>query len=129
MPLHSTRGTVGTYVYGTDYDIAGRKVRVNVEAEVANEGNADRSFRIHTVVRNVDGKEVLSFDSQRFTVGAGSKTVAKSAAMLEDAHFWSWGYGYLYTVATSVIDDKGAVSDEVLTRTGFRKTQFAEGKK
>ena len=128
LPLYSNLGTVGTYVYGTDYDIAGRKVRVNVEAEVANEGNADRSFRIHTVVRNVDGKEVLSFDSQRFTVGAGSKTVAKSAAMLEDAHFWSWGYGYLYTVATSVIDDNGAVSDEVLTRTGFRKTQFAEGK-
>ena len=40
----------------------------------------------------------------------------------------SWGYGYLYTVNTALLDDKGKVFDEVVTRTGFRKTKFGEGK-
>lgn len=42
-------------------------------------------------------------------------------------HFWSWGYGYLYTVKTALVID-GKKTDEVVTRTGFRKTRFAEGK-
>ena len=42
-------------------------------------------------------------------------------------HWWSWGYGYLYDVRTALKVD-GRVVDEVTTRTGFRKTRFAEGK-
>lgn len=43
-------------------------------------------------------------------------------------HFWSWGYGYLYTVKTLLKADDGSRIDDVITRTGFRKTRFAEGK-
>ena len=42
-------------------------------------------------------------------------------------HFWSWGYGYLYNVRSTLVVD-GKAADAVDTRTGFRKTRFAEGK-
>ncbi len=41
-------------------------------------------------------------------------------------HFWSWGYGYLYTVQTS-LRVEGEEVDAVSTRTGFRKTEFENG--
>lgn len=54
--------------------------------------------------------------------------IVKAASKVDNLHFWSWGYGYLYTVQTILKDNKNQVFDEVSTRTGFRKTQFAEGK-
>lgn len=128
LPLYSNLGTVGTYVYGSGYDIAQRKVNVNVETQIANDGNADKTFFVRTTVKDVDGRKVLSFDSQKCTLKAGGKTTVKSSGLLSDAHFWSWGYGYLYDVETAIVDNNGNVSDVVTTRTGFRKTRFAEGK-
>lgn len=128
LPLYSNLGTVGTYIYGTDYDVAQRRVRVNVETEIANDGNAERTFRVQTVVKDVDGQKVLSFDSEQCTLQAGAKTTVKSAGQLNNAHFWSWGYGYLYGVTTTILDSEGNALDAVTTRTGFRKTRFAEGK-
>ena len=53
------------------------------------------------------------------------KTITVSAP-LTDLHFWSWGYGYLYTVTTQlIVDDE--VKDELVTTTGFRKTAFKDG--
>lgn len=46
---------------------------------------------------------------------------------MENLHFWSWGYGYLYNVYT-VLKVEGNPVDVVKTRTGFRKTRFADGK-
>jgi hypothetical protein len=41
-------------------------------------------------------------------------------------HFWSWGYGYLYDIQTTlIINNKPA--DVVTTKTGFRKTEFKNG--
>ena len=41
-------------------------------------------------------------------------------------NFWSWGYGYLYTVETSLFIN-GKEVDKVRTVTGFRKTGFENG--
>ena len=62
------------------------------------------------------------------TLKAGETKTVKASAILHNLHFWSWGYGYLYTVKTALKDDNNQVFDEVSTRTGFRKTRFAEGK-
>ena len=59
---------------------------------------------------------------------AGETKTVKASATLHNLHFWSWGYGYLYTVKTALKDDNNQIFDEVSTRTGFRKTRFAEGK-
>ena len=51
----------------------------------------------------------------------------KAVGQVGNLHFWSWGYGYLYDVKTMLVNGSRVI-DEVNTRTGFRKTKFAEGK-
>ena len=128
LPLYSNLKTTGTYIYGTDYDIAGRQVTVNAESQVKNEDTKARSFRFFAKVLDADGKEVGHFDGEKYTLQPGETRTVKVSGLLKNAHFWSWGYGYLYTVKTLLKAEDGSKIDDVVTRTGFRKTQFGEGK-
>ena len=128
LPLYNNLKTTGTYIYGTDYDIAGKKVTVNAESQVRNEDTKARSFRFFAKVLDADGKEVGHFDGERYTLQPGETQTVKVSGLLQNAHFWSWGYGYLYTVRTLLKADDGSKIDDVMTKTGFRKTQFGEGK-
>ena len=128
LPLYSNLKTTGTYIYGTDYDIKGKQVTVNAESQVKNEDTKTRSFRFFAKVLDADGKEVGHFDGERYTLQPGETKTVKVSGLLKSAHFWSWGYGYLYTVKTLLKADDGSKIDDVATRTGFRKTQFGEGK-
>ena len=128
LPLYSTLKTTGVYVYGTDYDIPGRKVTVNAESQVLNAGNSAIKVGYEVEVYDLDGTLLKTFKGRKTTVAPGDTTVLGASARMSGMHFWSWGYGYLYTVKTSLVDSKGAVLDEVVTRTGFRKTRFGEGK-
>ena len=128
LPLYSNLKTTGTYIYGTNYDITGKQVTVNAESQVKNEDSKARSFRFFAKVLDADGKEVGHFDGERYTLQPGETKTVKVSGRLKNAHFWSWGYGYLYTVKTLLKADDGSKIDDVVTRTGFRKTQFGEGK-
>lgn len=128
LPLYSNLKTTGTYIYGTDYDIPGRKMTLNAESEVKNDSKNARKMTYEVSIYDLDGKHLKTFKGRSVTVSAGETAVLKASAKLKDMHFWSWGYGYLYTVKTALKDEKGNVFDEVVTRTGFRKTRFGEGK-
>ena len=129
LPLYSNLGTTGTYVYGSDYDVPQRSVVVNVESEVKNDDAVPHTFCLLVQVLDAEGREVLTFQGTPCTLQAGQTIIAHARGLLRDAHFWSWGYGYLYTVNTSLVSSNSAASvDLVSTRTGFRKTRFAEGK-
>lgn len=128
LPLYSNLQTTGVYIYGSEYDIPGRKVTVNAESEVRNDSDKSRKFTYEVSVYDLDGKHVKTFKSKPVNIGAGETAVVKASAKLKNMHFWSWGYGYLYTVKTVLKDDKGTTFDEIVTRTGFRKTHFGEGK-
>lgn len=129
LPLYSNLGTTGTYVYGSDYDVPQRSVVVNVESEVKNDDAVPHTFCLLVQVLDAEGREVLTFQGTPCTLQAGQTIIAHARGLLRDAHFWSWGYGYLYTVNTSLVNSDSAASvDLVSTRTGFRKTRFAEGK-
>jgi len=127
LPLYSNLGTTGTYVYGTDYDIKGRKVTANVEAQVINASAKAQQVALQVEVVDADGKQVAKFSGKAQTVAAGDTVMLAASKRLSGVHFWSWGYGYLYTVKTR-LSYAGNVTDEVSTRTGFRKTRFGEGK-
>lgn len=127
LPLYSTLGTTGTYVYGKDYDIPGRKVTVHAESQVRNEEASARSFGYRCVIIDLEGHEVARFDGARHTLQPGETCTVSAEGTLADAHFWSWGYGYLYTVHTQLVADDGKVIDDNTLRTGFRKTAFREG--
>ena len=128
LPLYSNLKTTGTYIYGTNYDITGKQVTVNAESQVKNEDSKARSFRFFAKVLDADGKEVGHFDDEEYTLQPGETKTVKVSGRLKDVHFWSWGYGYLYTVKTLLKADDGSKIDDVVTRTGFRKTQFGNGK-
>ena len=128
LPLYSNLGTTGVYVYATDFDIAKRKAVVHIESEVRNEDSHDRSFRLLAKVLTPDNSVNAIISGERVTLKPGETRIISIQDELQDLHFWSWGYGYLYTVETSLKADDDSESNTVTTRTGFRKTQFGEGK-
>ena len=123
LPLYSNLETTGTYVYATDFDIAHRKAVVHVESQVRNEDIKARIFTQTARLLDADGREVARLRGKPVTLQAGETRIVKVQQLVEGLHFWSWGYGYLYTVKSSLDD-----GDEVTIRTGFRKTRFGEGK-
>lgn len=128
LPLYSSLGTTGVYIYGSDYDIAGHAVTVNAESQVRNDGTSAVSLKYYCKVTDADGRQVASAEGTGSTLVPGAETVMKAALRLQNAHFWSWGYGYLYTVETGLKDAGGNIVDKTVTRTGFRKTAFTGGK-
>ena len=128
LPLYSNLKTTGVYVYAQDFDIQGRKATIHAESEVRNDSKATRQFSYQVTVLDADGKLMKTFQGDKVTLKAGETKTVKASATLHNLHFWSWGYGYLYTVKTALKDDNNQIFDEVSTRTGFRKTRFAEGK-
>ena len=128
LPLYSNLGTTGVYVYGADYDISGKKVTANIESQVCNSSNQSKNVTLNVEILDNDGRQVAKFKSKPQSIKAGQTAILKASQKLSDVHFWSWGYGYLYTVKTSLSIKGTKENDEVVTRTGFRKTQFGEGK-
>lgn len=127
LPLFSNLGTTGTYVYATEIKVKSRTARVNVETEVRNDGRKPVTATLLVSIYDNDGKEVASFRGSEETIAAGATATLRGSEVVKDLHFWSWGYGYLYTVNTS-LEINGKVIDPVATVTGFRKTRFGEGK-
>ncbi len=128
LPLYSNLKTTGVYVYATGFDIKGRTARIHAESEVRNDSRETRSFSYRVILSDADGRTVKTFDGDKTVLEAGGTGVVKASADVGGLHFWSWGYGYLYTVKTTLLDDRGNIFDEVVTRTGFRKTKFGQGK-
>ena len=128
LPLYSNLKTSGTYIYAKDIDVARRSAIVHAESEVRNEDSRERSFTYFAKVLDADGHEVAHLDGKRYTLRPGETRIVSVEQKVDGLHFWSWGYGYLYTVKTLLKADDGSKIDDVVTRTGFRKTAFGEGK-
>ncbi len=127
LPLYSDLGTVGVYVYAEDFDIPGRSATITTESEVRNETAAPCTFDYEVTLEDMDGNVVGQFHGTPTTLGAGKTTVVRASARIGGLHFWSWGYGYLYNVYTT-LKMHGRTVDVVRCRTGFRKTGFALGR-
>ena len=128
LPLYSNLGTTGTYVYATDYDVAGKKAVINVESQVRNEDSRERTVSLCAQVIDAEGTVIAVAEGSKVTIPAGETTTLSASKAAEGLHFWSWGYGYLYTVKTYLKQEDGTETDCTAIRTGFRKTKFGEGK-
>ena len=126
LPLFSALGTTGTYVYATDFNIPQKKAVVNVSSQVKNELSKPVNAQLKVSVADMQGKEVASFLGDSNTINPNEKKDLKASKALSNLNFWSWGYGYLYTVSSEVLVDNKAV-DKVEIQTGFRKTKFEKG--
>ncbi|MBR0036261.1 MAG: DUF4982 domain-containing protein [Bacteroidales bacterium] len=127
LPLYRNLGTIGVYVYAKDIDVAKREATIHAESEVRNDRNHPVKISYRVTLTDRDGKQLQQWSAVPQEVPAQSSAKLCAETTVGNLHFWSWGYGYLYDVKTELIVDGKSV-DEVVTRTGFRKTQFGEGK-
>lgn len=126
LPLFSSLGTTGIYVYPTDINISDHSATINVESQIKNENSKSQPVSFEVFITDSTGKTVASFQGTPKTIQAGEISTMSAKTNLKDVHFWSWGYGYLYNVYTKLkVDNK--VVDVVKTTTGFRKTKFGNG--
>jgi hypothetical protein len=126
LPLYAGLGTTGVYVWADDFDVLGKSAGIHVESQARNETGESKAVAFQVEVKDIDGKVVSRFDGGTTTLAAGETRTLSASAAVHDLHFWSWGYGYLYTVTTKLVVGQHTV-DVVNTRTGFRKTGFSNG--
>ncbi|MGQ7944978.1 sugar-binding domain-containing protein [Flavobacterium sp. WC2509] len=126
LPLFSSLGTTGTYVYATDFDIANRKALINVSSQVKNENTSAVNAQLKISVSDMDGKVIATFIGETATIAPNQVKDLKASKALNNLNFWSWGYGYLYNVNSELLVDNKTV-DKVTIRTGFRKAKFEKG--
>lgn len=127
LPLYSNLKTTGVYIYAEDIRVKSRKAVIHAESEVRNEYGRAKEVCCRAELIDRDGRLLKTFESSPVVVEPGGQTVLKAESEVDGLHFWSWGYGYLYVVKTSLWVD-GEKVDEVSTRTGFRKTRFGKGR-
>ena len=135
LPLYSNLGTTGTYVYATDFDIQGHKATIHVESQVRNDDDKTRTFHLFARIVKPKNEITIIIPGKAVTLQPGETRIVSVEQEVDGLHFWSWGYGYLYTVETYLVENAdpsslhlNASSDKVVTRTGFRKTEFKDGK-
>jgi beta-galactosidase len=125
LPLYDNLKTTGTYIYANNFSIKEHKATINVESEVKNESDIKQNIGLEVEVIDLDGKTIAKFNGCNIEVPVGAVATCKASENVSNLHFWSWGYGYLYNIKTRLVAD-GKYIDEVSTRTGFRKTDFAD---
>lgn len=126
LPLYTILGTTGTYVYATDFDIKNKTAKVTAETEVKNESSIAKNVDYEVIIKDLNGKVIKQINGGKFSIAPNKTKKISADSIINNLNFWSWGYGYLYDVVTTLKVD-GKVVDTVKTRTGFRKTEFANG--
>lgn len=126
LPLYSNLQTTGVYIYAKDFDIKNKTATITVESQIRNEYPTTKTFNYEVVVEDMNGKVVKKFNAAQQTLAPDETKTVSAGVKVNNLNFWSWGYGYLYDVST-ILKVDGKPVDVVKTRTGFRKTEFANG--
>jgi hypothetical protein len=126
LPLYSSLGTTGQYIWADAFDVSAHAATVHIESQVRNDSDTEQTIRLRGQILDVHGRPVASAISVRINLAPHSTQIVKAQTMAPGLHFWSWGYGYLYDVVTSLMLD-GKATDSLTTRTGFRETAFHDG--
>ena len=95
LPLYSNLRTKGCYIYGTDYDIAGKKAVIHAEAEVRNESGRECRSRLKVTIKDETGKDAGSFFSKEMRIPAvkDAEKVSPKSILPKDAyHFDGEGF-------------------------------------
>jgi hypothetical protein len=126
LPLYSNLGTTGVYIYADNFNIKGKSATVRAESEIKNESEASQKVAYKLYITEQNGKPVKAFTGDQITIAAGETKTVEASSPVDGLNFWSLGYGYLYDVKT-VLEINGKPVDVVVTKTGFRKTEFKNG--
>ena len=126
FPLFSNLGTTGVYVYADNFNIAQKSATVHVVSQIKNESQQPQNIAYEVNILDMSGKLIKTTKGNVVSINKGETNIAEITTNINGLEFWSWGYGYLYTVQSILkINDK--IVDIVNTKTGFRKTEFKNG--
>ena len=127
LPLFNGLGTVGVYVYASDFDLPAGAATLHAESEVRNDHPTPRSFAYEVEIADLSGKVLSTFHAAATsTLAPGATAVVSASGRVSGLQWWTWGRGHLYDVTTRLYVE-GKPMDSVRTRTGFRQTKFADG--
>jgi beta-galactosidase len=126
LPLYTSLKTTGNYIYAKNFNISAKSAVIVSESEVKNETNATANVSYEIEIKDADGKIIKTFATAAQNIETGKSVTLKAESIVNGLNFWSWGYGYLYTVI-SRLKVNGNTVDELNTKTGFRKTEFKNG--
>jgi beta-galactosidase len=126
LPLFSSLGTTGTYIWASDFDLPTASAKITAETQVRNDSPASQTAAYTVRIEDMQHKTVATFNGPTTTFALGETKTITASAPVKNLQFWSWGYGYLYNVITT-LSINGRPTDSVATRTGFRQTEFANG--
>lgn len=126
LPLFSSLGTTGQYIWADGFHLAAHSATIHTESEVRNDSDTAVTLRLRSRILERDGRLVAAATGDAVTLAPHSTRTLSTRTTAQGLHFWSWGYGYLYDVETSLLLD-GKSTDAVITRTGFRQTAFRNG--
>ena len=128
LPLYSNLGTTGVYVYATDIDIPGT-VRDD-HRRVAGAQRARRAAHVHAIevaLDDMDGKIVATFDGERRHARPGETTTVQRQRRVDGPEFLELGLRLPLQRRHRRSTSTASRSTPSRTRTGFRKTEFANG--
>ncbi len=126
LGLYSSLNTTGNYIYAKEFNITGKSATIVSESEIKNETSEVKIITYEVEIKDADEKIIKTFSAAARTLAAGQTATLKAESVVGGLNFWSWGYGYLYTI-TSKLKVNGNTVDELITKTGFRKTAFKNG--
>ena len=109
LPLYSNLKTTGVYIYADNYNIKANSANIHAEGEVKNETNEPQFVTYQAEIINPDGITLKMFIGDKVKILPGETKIIKAASPVKDLKFWSWGYGYLYKVKTSLIINEKAL--------------------
>jgi beta-galactosidase len=126
LPLLDGLGTIGTYVYPTNFNLAGKSATANLESQVRNESGQPQAIEYSAVIVDAKGNTHGQIKGPTQNVGAGETAVIKASGPINDITWWSPDSPALYSVY-SILSVGGKVVDVNKITTGFRKAEFKGG--
>ena len=126
LPLYSSLGTTGQYIWADAFDLPAHAASIHIESQVRNDSDTAQTIRLRGQIFDLHGSPVASEVSPSVTLAPHTTQILTTETRAHDLHFWSWGYGYLYEVSTSLVIN-GRSTDTLSTRTGFSETAFHDG--
>lgn len=112
----------GIHIWNDD-QISETKASLNVTAEIKNYSEVRRQIEVRQILRNQDGKKILSVTSSISIEPGSSDTLKQVLSEIKHPILWSPDQPYRYRLCTQVVED-GKLVDELITPYGIRTTKW-----
>ncbi len=111
-------------VYVSTPSVTDTTATVEIKAKLVNESSKTNKVILQTCIEDETGKEIARLQKDVTLKSNQKLTVVDKNGTIEGQTLWSPENPYLYTVVTNILDESGAVLDEIISPLGFRYFHF-----